>query len=283
MADRAGYSIPQERLPKGTDKHFDRGMVEVPQIAGCLLFLGLTLIGVSFGLTIETDPWGDAIGVTIALMLAALWLATISAGALASNGRMTHLGLFLSIFTSMVSSFELTRTLLPTMVAFAAKQEYIWIFFVIFVVSLPVTAAPLSIRRMRETLWQDVNWSLMDATLYSLGVARGAWCLAHAGNVRHDRYASVRTVATCGHTTKEDFFVVDKMLGRTAYAGESHEEMEQMLADSGYDVEHMDDFGRTIRTYEYPWSTFGRSRVTSLVFEKPPVRGISAAEYYKRL
>lgn len=287
MADRAGYSIQADRLPHGTDDDFERGMVTVPQPTGFFLLAGMVIVGISLGVYVGTVPWDATDALTICLVLLSTWLMSVCGGALAGGGRMTHLGLFLSLSASVVSATELTRSLSPAMSIFAANGEHAWVFALSFLVALPIVASPLSIRRMRETLWQDVNWSLMDSICYAVGIARGAWVLSHAGNLTHDRYASVKTVTTYltpGEEIRTDFFMVDKMKGRTAHTGDDHENAEHALADLGYDIEHIEDTSGTIRAHEYGWSTVASAgHASHVAFMAPPARGISAAEYYHRL
>ena len=276
MADRAGYSIEAGKLPKGTDPDFDKGMAVVPQAIGYLLLLGMSMVGVSIGSYVGSVPWGATSPMTIAMA---------AASALAGNGRMTHLGLLASLgLTSMVTA-ELTRCVFPAVAELASQGHTILLFVVFYLVDLPILASPLIVRRMRETLWQDVHWALLDSLCYTLGIAKGAWLLSHVGDVSHDRYAIVKTVfpnvLSGGHDDDADFYLVDKMLGKTAYVGETPDKAETALQDLGYDVEHIEDSSNTIRRHEM---TFSRAHhADSLIFENPPTKGLSAAEYYHRI
>lgn len=283
MADRAGYSVLAEDLPRGIDVGFDKGLRVVPQAVGYVLFAGFAACGIVLALSLGTVPWDATSPIAIILALVSLWLTAVSAASLAGGCRVTHLGLLCSMFASVLSVTELTRTLMPAMVGFVLAGDYFWVFMLFFLVALPVMAAPLSVRRMSETLWQDVNWSMMDSTLYTFGVPQSAWFLSHVENFRHDRYAIVSTFAR-NDTQIEGLpsvrhFVLDKASGRMAAVKETGW-VEEMLTREGYDVEHIEDRAKVVRWYEYPSPTEDNG---TLAFQAPPARGISADEYYGRI
>jgi hypothetical protein len=265
------------------DEGFDGGMLLMPSGIGYALLTGLAMVGMSCGASWGAVPWDATSPATLLMLALSLWLAMASAAALASGGRMAHFGLFCTMLASVLSVTELTRSMLPAMASFVSEGSYIWVYLLLLMVIFPIVAAPLSVRRMRETLWQDVNWSSLDASLYILGIVKASWILSHAGSTKHDRFAIVTSSVPEDRLvvgiTPVMHFVVDKMRGQMALVDDP-EFAESLITGSGYDVEHIEDSGNVVRRHEYPFSPSTRGGFT---FMNPPARGISADEYYGRL
>lgn len=228
--------------------------------------------GAFLGAGVGAVPWGATDFRTIASAVLLLWLMTVATASIADRGRVTLPGLLVSIILQLGASAGLARALLPAVSGLVADQAYLLLFLVLLLASLPVIAAPLSLRRMRETLWQDVSYSALDGTIMACGVVSWAWRLQHLGDSRGDRYG----IAETGGERKASF-VIDKMRGRLAGVSDP-EAAERALGMLGYAVEHVIDESHTIRAHEYPIRPWDDMR-----FAAPPARGITAEEYYQRI
>jgi len=272
MADRSPYSIPAEMLPKSASEDIDSRFSHVSQPAGYALALGIGGLGVLTGAITGAMPWGATDPRTIVAAALFLWGMTVSTAAIADCGRTTIRGLFASMLLQFGTSAGLAKALLPAVFALTEERAYLWLFAVLFLVSFPVLAAPLSLRRMRETLWQDVSYSMLDSTLMALGVVKRAWWLQHLGDFHNDRYGIVETGAE-----RKNYFVIDKMRGRLAGVSDP-ETAEKAMGMLGYAVEHIIDKSHTIRIHEYSIHSWD-----DIQFVAPPARGITAEEYYQRI
>ena len=273
MADRSPYSIPAEDLPQSTDEELDSLAIRMPQPAGYAISAGMGVAGCFVGTSMGAAPWGATDPLTILSACLLVWLLTVSTGAVADGGRRTPVGMLASMLLQFGLTAGLVRVLLPAILGLVADNAALWLFIILFLVTFPVVSAPLSLRRMRETLWQDVSYSSLDGALMSCGVVRWAWRLQHLGDFRSDRYGIVETESA----GKKLHFVIDKMRGMLAGVSEP-KVAEKAMGMLGYAVERMTDRSHTVRTIEYsvrPWD--------EIQFEAPPAKGITAEDYYQRL
>lgn len=277
MADREPYSTPDEMLPRGTDSHFGRSMQVLPAPAGWASAAGLAVVGFSVAARIiMTSPSTLVMmpaPIRAIMSLVSLYLLASSTASFADGGRMTHLGLLATMLTQIVSSCSLALCLAPTIATASANGEWVALFIVSLFVLLPCTVAPVSVRRMRETLWQDASRSAADSTVLLLRVNVAAWLLSHVGNPMADRFAIVETPTRDGKTVH---FVLDKMEGRLACV-EDPDVAAASLERRGYAIERIADDGGVMRRRSYPAAKWERA-----VFLPAPQIDVTTAEYYHR-
>lgn len=278
MADRNPYSVRGDMLPRYEEDALG-GYFDVIGTGTGYVLAAISAAAGAFGAKsyvsgLLSGGTGAVAGpLAIVVAVAAVWLASASAAVLVGRGRITKIGAVAALVGMAASFYLLVVALFPTVRDLAA-QGLPWVLFSLMTaVLLPVVATPLSVRRMRETLWQDVSWSPMDSAVTFLRLHETAWVIGHIGAPASDRYAIVGS----GQGDSKSFYVLDARKGWLA-ATSDPETVAAAMEATGGPVTRISDPTPVVRRHVYgDGGDDGR-----IVFRGFPPRGITNAEYYHR-